>query len=55
MQNVGQTKRKLKERFRDHFNKIKNLNKLILFSTTISHELETHDLHIKLWYNQMKK
>ena len=53
MQYVGQTKRKLKER--EHFNKMKNLNKLILFSTSISHELETHDLQIKLWYNQLKK
>ena len=55
MQYVGQTKRKLKERFREHFNKMKNLNKLILFSTSISHELETHDLQIKLCHNQLKK
>ena len=33
----------------------KNLNKLILFSTSISHELETHNLQIKLWYNLLKK
>ena len=53
MQYVGQTKRKLKERFRKHFNKMKNLNKLILFSASISHELETHDLQIKLCYNHL--
>ena len=56
MQYVGQTKRKLKERFREHFNKIKKkTKKLVLFSTSISHELETHDLQIKLCYNQLKK
>ena len=55
MQYVGKTKRKLKERFREHFNKIKNPKKMILFSTSISHELETHDLQIKLCYNQLKK
>ena len=57
MQYVGQTKRKLKERFREHFNEMKKktLNKLIFFSTSISHELKTHDLQIKLWYNQLKK
>ena len=27
---------------------------MILFSTSISHEQETHDLQIKLWYNQLK-
>ena len=54
MQYVGQTKRKLRERFREHFNKMKNQNKLILFSTSISHELDTHDLQIKLCYNQLK-
>ena len=55
MQYVGQTKRKLKERFREHFNKMKKPKKLILFSTSISHELETHDLQIILCYNQLKK
>ena len=55
MQYVGKTKRKLKERFREHFNKMKKpKKKLILFSTSISLELETHDLHIKLCYNQLK-
>ena len=39
----------LKKIFREHFNKIKNLKKLILFSTSISHELETHVLlHLSL-------
>ena len=33
----------------------KNNNILILFFTSISHELETHDLQIKLWYNQKQK
>ena len=55
MQYVSQTKRKLKERFREHFNKMKNLKKMILFSTSNSHDLATHDLQIKLWYNQLKK
>ena len=52
MQYVGQIKHKLKERLREHFNKIK---KMIFFSTSISHKLETHDLQIKLCYNQLKK
>ena len=55
MQYVGQTKRKLKERFREHFNKMKKTKKMILFSTSISHELETHYLQIKLCYTQLKK
>ena len=55
MQYVGQTKRKLKERFQEHFNKMKKPKKMILFSTSILHELETHDLQIKLCYNQLKK
>ena len=55
MQYVGQTKRKLKERFREHFNKMKKPKQIDSFSTSISHELETHDLQIKLWYNQSKK
>ena len=55
MQYVGQTKRKLKERFREYFNKMVKPKKMILFSTCISHELETHDLQIKLCYNQLKK
>ena len=55
MQYVGQTKRKLKERFREHFNKMKKPKKMILFSTSILLELETHDLQIKLCYNQLKK
>ena len=33
----------------------KTTKKLILFSTSILHELETHDLQIKLCYNQLKK
>ena len=58
MQYVGQTKRKLKERFQEHFNKMKKKTKkkkMILFSTSILHEPETHDLQIKLCYNQLKK
>ena len=55
MQYVGQTKRKLKERFRKHFNKMKKPKTIDTFSTRISHELETHDLQIKLCYNQLKK
>ena len=55
MQYVGQTKRKLKETFQEHFNKMENLNKLILFSASISHGLEIPDLQIKLCYNQLKK
>ena len=48
MQYVGQTKRKLKERFREHFNKMKKpKKKLILFSTRILLELEG------CWQNSM--
>ena len=47
---------KLNVNLKKDLNKIKkNLNKLMLFSTSISQELETHDLQIKLWYNQLKK
>ena len=45
----------LKKDFESISIKLKNLNILILFSASISHELETHDLQIKLWYNQLKK
>ena len=45
----------LKKDFESISIKRKNLNKLILFSTSISHELETHDLQIKLCKNQLKK
>ena len=45
----------LKKDFESISIKLKNLNKLILFSASISHELETHDLQIKLWYNHLKK
>ena len=55
MQYVGQTKRKLKERFREHFNKMKKPKKFDTFLYNISHVLETHDLQIKLCYNQLKK
>ena len=55
MQHVGQTKLKLKDRFREHFNKMKKPQKMILFSTSMSNELETHDLQIKLCYNQLKR
>ena len=54
MHNVGHTKRKLKERFREHLNKMKKTKQIDTF-TSISNELETHDLPIKLWYNQLKK
>ena len=54
MQYVGQNKRKLKERFREHFNKMIKHKKMIRFSTSNSLELETHDLQIKLCYNQLK-
>ena len=45
----------LKKDFESISNKMKNLKQLILFSTIISHELETLDLQIKLCYNQLKK
>ena len=45
----------LKERFREHFNKMKKPKKLILFSTSISHKVETYVLQIKLCYNLLKK
>ena len=54
MQYVGQTKRKLKERFREHFNKMRKPKKIDTF-LYILHELVTHDLQIKLCYNQLKK
>ena len=45
----------LKKHFKSISIKWKNLNKLILFSTSISHGLEIPDLQIKLCYNQLKK
>ena len=38
----------------ESISKLKNLQKLIRFSTSISLELETHDFQIKLCYNQLK-
>ena len=50
---------KLNENLRKDFESIsikyKNLTKMILFPISISQEMETHDLQIKLCYNQLKK
>ena len=53
MQYVGQTKRTLKTRFKEHLFKIKTLRKLIRFFINISGKLVIHDL-VKFWFNLWK-
>ena len=64
MQYVGQTKRALKTRFKEHLFKIKKAKKkkkkkkkkkLIRFFINISGELVIHDHLVKFWFNPLKK
>ena len=54
MQYVGQTKRKLKERFREHFNKMKKPKKIDTFLYKHFARAGNSNLQIKLCYNQLK-
>ena len=56
MQYVGQTKRKLKERFREHFNRMKKPKQIDTFLYKhFARAGNSYDLQIQLWYNQLKK
>ena len=56
MQYVGQTKRALKTRFKEHLLKIKKKQrKLIRFFINISGVLAIHDYLVKFWYSLLKK
>ena len=54
MQYVGQTKRTLKARLREHFGEWKSLRKLIRFFADISGELVLHDHLTKCWFSLLK-
>ena len=54
MQYVGQTKRALKTRFREHLLKIKKAKKFDTF-INISGVLVIHDHQVKFWFNLLKK
>ena len=51
---VGQTKRALKTRFKEHLLKIKKQRKLIRFFINISGVLVIHDHLVKVWFNLLK-
>ena len=55
MQYVGQTKRALKTRFKEHLLNIKKAKKLIRFSINISGVLVIHDHLVKFLFNLLKK
>ena len=57
MQYVGQTKRALKTRFKEHLLKIKKKKqrKLVRFFINISGVLVIHDHLVKFWFNLLKK
>ena len=56
MQYVGQTKRALKTRFKEHLFKIKKKHrKLIRFFNNNSGELVIHDHLVKFWFNLLKE
>ena len=56
MQYVGQTKRALKTRFKEHLLKIKKKQrKLIRFFINISGVLVMHVHLVKFWFNLLKK
>ena len=55
MQYVGQTKRALKTRFKEHLLKIKKKQrKLIRFFINISGVLVIHEHLVKFWFNLLK-
>ena len=55
MQYVGQTKRALKTRFKEHLLKIKKAKKIDTFLYHISGVLVIHDHLVKFWFNLLKK
>ena len=55
MQYVGQTKRALKTRFKEHLLKIKKAKKFIRFFINISGVLFIYDHLVKFWFNLLKK
>ena len=54
MQYVGQTKRVLKTRLKEHLFKIKKRRKLIVFFINISRKLVIRDHVVKFWFNLKK-
>ena len=55
MQYVGQTKRALKTRFKEHLLKIKKAKKIDHFFINISGVLVIHGHLVKFWFNLLKK
>ena len=54
MQYVGQTKRALKTRFKEHLHKIKNAKKIDTFLYQHFRILVIHDHLVKFWFNLLK-
>ena len=54
MQYVGQTKRTLKTRFKEHLLKIKNAKKIDTFLYQHFRILVIHDHLVKFWFNLLK-
>ena len=54
MKDVGQNKRALKTRFKEHLLKIKKQRKLIRYFINISGVLVIHDHLVKFWFNLLK-
>ena len=55
MRYVGQTKRALKTRFKEHLLKTKKAKKIDHFFINISGVLVIHDHLVKFWFNLLKK
>ena len=55
MQYVGQTKRALKTRFKEHLLKIKKAKKIDTFLYQHFRVLVIHDHLVKFWFNLLKK